>query len=181
MAGQSKKGSRNSNKEGSKKGSRRSEVSKYIEKKDKMHKEMRKKYSKEMPKECPKGYILREGYKKKSFKSHSKKGKEIKVKGYDVKPDCIKSQTGKSEKGEQLIVIMEKDVLGKYGYDDVKNTSATKRHTALIKALKELKPLSVYRRLIAIATLNKNKDSEVHDILRADAEWVKKQMENEKK
>ncbi len=161
----------------SKSSSRKSLLNKYIKAKEKMHEEIRKKYSKE----CPKGYILREGYKKKSFKSHSKKGKEIKVKGYDVKPDCIKSQTGKSEKGEKLIVIMEKDVLGKYGYDDVKNTSATKRHTALKKALKELKPLSVYRRLIAIATLNKNKDSEVHDILRADAEWVKKQMESEKK
>jgi hypothetical protein len=165
----------------SKSSSRKSLLNKYIKAKEKMHEEIRKKYSKETPKECPKGYILREGYKKKSFKSHSKKGKEIKVKGYDVKPDCIKSQTGKSEKGEKLIVIMEKDVLGKYGYDDVKNTSATKRHTALKKALKELKPLSVYRRLIAIATLNKNKDSEVHDILRADAEWVKKQMESEKK
>lgn len=170
MAGQSKKGSRTDSKKGSKSQLR---VSKYLEEKDKVHKEMRKKYSKEMPKKCPKGYILREGYKKTSYKSHSKKGSIINVKGYDVKPNCIKSQTGKSEKGEQLIVIIEKDVLGKYGYDNIKNISTTKRHSALKKALKELKPLSVYRRLIAIATLNKNKDNELFDILRNDAEWVK--------
>ena len=81
---------------------------------------------------------------------------------------------------KKVIIIVDKDVLGKYGYDNIKIISTTKRHSALKKALKELKPLSVYRRLIAIATLNKNKDSEVHDILRADAEWVKKQMESEK-
>lgn len=164
----------------SKSSSRKSLLNKYIKAKEKMHEEIRKKFSKETPKECPKGYILREGYKKKSFKSHSKTGKEITVKGYDVKPDCIKSQTGKSEKGEQVIVIMEKDVLGKYGYEDIKNSGSTKRHNALKKALKELKPLSVYRRLIAIATLNKNKNIAVHDILREDAEWVKKQMDAKK-
>ena len=76
---------------------------------------------------------------------------------------------------KKVIIIIEKDVLGKYGYDNIKNISATKRHTALKKALKELKPLSVYRRLIAIATLNKNKDNELFDILRNDADWVKKQ------
>jgi hypothetical protein len=84
------------------------------------------------------------------------------------------SKKGPIKKGsKKVIIIIEKDVLGKYGYDNIKNISATKRHIALKKALKELKPLSVYRRLIAIATLNKNKDNELFDILRNDAEWVK--------
>lgn len=85
------------------------------------------------------------------------------------------SKKGPIKRGskKKVIVIIEKDVLGKYGYDNIKNISATKRHIALKKALKELKPLSVYRRLIAIATLNKNKDNELFDILRNDAEWVK--------
>jgi hypothetical protein len=79
-----------------------------------------------------------------------------------------------SKKGsKKAIIIVDKDVLGKYGYDNIKNISANKRHIALKKALKELKPLSVYRRLIAIATLNKNKDVKLHDILRDDAEWIK--------
>jgi hypothetical protein len=84
------------------------------------------------------------------------------------------SKKGSKRGSKKVIIIVDKDVLGKYGYDNIKIISTTKRHTALKKALKELKPLSVYRRLIAIATLNKNKDIEVHDILRADAEWVKK-------
>jgi hypothetical protein len=84
------------------------------------------------------------------------------------------SKKGPIKKGsKKVIIIIEKDVLGKYGYDNIKNISATKRHIALKKALKELKPLSVYRRLIAIATLNKNKDSDLFDILRKDADWVK--------
>jgi len=95
--------------------------------------------------------------KKGSIKKGSKKG----------------SKKGPSKK--KVIIIIEKDVLGKYGYDDIKNISANKRHSALKKALKELKPLSVYRRLIAIATLNKNKDSVLFNILREDADWVKKQ------
>lgn len=96
---------------------------------------------------------------KKSSKKSSKKG-------------SMKS----SKKGsKKAIIIVDKDILGKYGYDNIKNISANKRHIALKKALKELKPLSVYRRLIAIATLNKNKDVKLHDILRDDAEWVKKQ------
>ena len=81
----------------------------------------------------------------------------------------------KKSSKKKVIIIIEKDVLGKYGYDDIKNISTTKRHSALKKALKELKPLSVYRRLIAIATLNKNKDSVLFNILREDADWVKEQ------
>ena len=85
-----------------------------------------------------------------------------------------KSSKKGSKKGSmKVIIIVDKDVLGKYGYDNIKNISVNKRHNALKKALKELKPLSVYRRLIAIATLNKNKDVKLHDILRADAEWMK--------
>jgi hypothetical protein len=93
--------------------------------------------------------------------------------GHSKKGSRSSSKKASKKASKKVIIIVDKDVLGKYGYDNIKNISANKRHNALKKALKELKPLSVYRRLIAIATLNKNKDSEVHDILRADAEWVK--------
>ena len=69
---------------------------------------------------------------------------------------------------------MEKDVLHKYGYKDIKNMQITKRHSFLNIAIQEIKPLSVYRRLIAIATLNKNKDIGLYNILRSDAEYIKK-------
>ena len=149
-------------------------LAKYLEKKEKMHELMREKFPKAASKKCSKGYIKREGYSKKSFKSHSKKGKVITVKGYDVAPGCIKSVTGKSSKGKRLITIMDKDVLGQFGYRDVKSTSQTVRHDALRKALKMIKPLSVYRRVIALATLNKD-DKKLYKLLRDDAAWIKEQ------
>jgi hypothetical protein len=150
-------------------------LKKYLQKKAKIHREAMKRFSKEVPKKCSKGEILREGYKKNSYKSHSKKGKNINVLGSWTKPSCIKSVTGKSKKGSKLITIMDKDVLGKYGYSNIKSLSNTERHSVLRNALKKIKPLSVYRRLIALATLNKNKDEELFIILRKDADWIKTQ------
>ena len=150
-------------------------LKKYLQKKAKMHREAMKRFSKEVPKKCSKGEILREGFKKNSYKSHSKTGRNIKVSGSWTKPACIKSVTGKSKKGSKLITIMDKDVLGKYGYSNIKSLSNTERHSAIRNALKKIKPLSVYRRLIALATLNKNKDEELFIILRKDADWIKTQ------
>jgi hypothetical protein len=151
------------------------EVKKYLKKKEKIHKAAMKRFSKEVPKKCPPGHILREGYKKKSYKSHSKKGKEINVAGSWTKPECIPSVTGKSKKGSKLITIIDKDVLSKFGYFNIKTLSKGERHAALRKALKEIKPLSVYRRLVALSTLNKNRDIELYEILRSDADWIKTQ------
>lgn len=153
------------------------DIQKYVQAREKIQKEARKKFSKEVPKSCPNGYILREGYKRDSYKSHSKKGDSIKVKSSWTKPECIKSQTGKSEKGEKLIVIIEKDVLGKYGYDKVKSLSPKERRSALRKAISEIKPLSVYRRLVALSTLNKGKDKGLAKILKEDSEWIKTQSQ----
>ena len=150
-------------------------LKKYLQKKAKMHREAMKRFSKEIPKKCSKGEILREGFKKNSYKSHSKTGRNIKVSGSWTKPACIKSVTGKSKKGSKLITIMDKDVLGKYGYSNIKSLSKTERHSALRDALKKIKPLSIYRRLIALATLNKNKDEELFITLRKDADWIKTQ------
>jgi len=140
-----------------------------------MHKTAMKKFSNEVPKKCPPGQILREGFKKGSYKSHSKKGKEINISGSWTKPECIPSVTGKSTKGPKLITIIEKDVLGKYGYLNVKTLSKGKRYSALRNAIKSIKPLSVYRRIVALSTLNKNKDQELYDILKNDADWIKTQ------
>lgn len=152
-------------------------LKKYVLAREKLQKEAKKRFSKEASKKCPPGYIMREGYKRESYKSHSKKGDFIKVKSSWTKPQCVKSQTGKSEKGEKIIVIMEKDVLGKYGYDRIKSLSPNERRRALRKALNEIKPLSVYRRLVALSTLNKGKDKTLSKILKEDAEWIKLQSE----
>ena len=152
------------------------ELKKYILSREKIQQEARKRFSKDY-KKCPSGYIMREGYKRESYKSHSKKGDSIKVKSSWTKPKCIKSQTGKSKKGDKKIVIMEKDVLGKYGYVHVKSLSPKERRNALRKAITNIKPLSVYRRLVALSTLNKGKDNALAKILKEDSEWIKTQVE----
>ena len=72
---------------------------------------------------------------------------------------------------------MEKDVLKPFGYKNIDMLDKSSRHIALKKAIRAIKPLSVYRRIIAIATLNKNKDVKLYNILREDAEWIKTQPE----
>ncbi len=154
-----------------------SKVKAYLAEKEAMHKLARQKFPKEASKKCSKGYIMREGYKKASYKSHSKTGKKTSVKASWTAPACIKSVVGKSEKGAKLITIIDKDVLGKYGYNNVTVMKQTERHSALRKAIKANKPISIYRRLIAIATLNKNKDKKLYKVLREDATWIKTQTE----
>ena len=149
----------------------------YLKAKEKVHKLARKKFSKESSKKCSKGHIMREGYKVNSHKSHSKNGKEIVIKEHWVKPECIKSQLNRSTKGEKVIIIIEKDILGKYGYKNIKELSEQKRHIFLHKAIKENKPLSIYRRIVALSTLNKNKDHKLYKILKDDANWIKIQKE----
>ena len=157
-------------------------ISKYLKEKEQIYEQARKKFSKESSKKCSKGYIKREGYKvtshkRKSNSKNSKNSKNMTVKGHWVKPECIKSQTGKSEKGKKLIIIIEKDILGKYGYKDIKSLSKSDRHKSLSKAIKDNKPLSIYRRIKALSTLNKNKDHELYKILEDDALWIKTQQE----
>ena len=153
------------------------DVKKYIQSREKIQMEARKKFSKDASTKCPPGFIMREGYKRNSYKSHSKNGNVIKVNENWTKPQCVKSQTGKSEKGEKLIIIMEKDVLGNYGYKHVKSLSIRERKMALKKAMKDIKPLSVYRRLVALSTLNKGKDMDLAKILKDDSDWIKTQHE----
>lgn len=152
-------------------------VIEYLKNKEKVHKLARKKFSKEAEKKCLPGYIMREGYKVNSHKSRSKKGSIITVKGHWSKPKCIKSQTGKSSKGPKLIVILEKNDLSKYGYHKVKNLTVDKRRQALSLTIKNNKPLSIYRKINALATLNKNKDLDLYKIFKEDADWIKKQPE----
>jgi hypothetical protein len=153
------------------------ELKKYIKSKDSMHRAASKKFSKESAKKCAPGYIKRAGYKVGSHKSHSKSGKKTSVKSRWVAPACIKSQASKSSTGSKAIVIMERDVLAKYGYDKIKGLSPKERKSALKNAIREIKPLSVYRRLVALSTLNKNRDVDLYKILKEDAEWIKSQVE----
>ena len=142
-------------------------VKKYLQKREKIQKEADKKFKEQAKKSCKPGYIKRSGYKISRENS----------KDTWIPPKCIKSPLGRSTKGKKDIVILEKGVLEKYGYENVLNLTELQRHRALKKAIKKIKPLSVYRRILAIATLNKNKDPKLSKILKNDAEWIKIQKE----
>lgn len=154
-----------------------SRIKKYLEKKEIMYKQAREKFPKAASKKCSNGHIMKEGYKISSHKSRSKTNKKLHIKTYWIKPTCIKSQTGKSVKSTKLITIIDKGILEKYGYTNIKELTKTSRKKSLKQAIQENIPLSVYRRLIAIATLNKNKDIKLYKILREDAKWIKTQPE----
>jgi hypothetical protein len=153
------------------------ELKKYIEKKESKQKQSRQKFPNEAKQKCGPGQIMREGYYIKTHPSHTKSGKVTSVKSHWVSPGCIESPLGRSTKGPKLITLMEKDVLKPFGYENVESISKSSRHTALKKAIQSVKPLSIYRRIIAIATLNKNKDAKLYKILREDADWIKTQPE----
>ena len=65
--------------------------------------------------------------------------------------------------------MLEKGTLTRYGYHA--NLSEKDRHTALKRALRNLEPLSVYRKMMALYILNKNKP--LGALYRKDSEWVK--------
>lgn len=140
-------------------GMKRSDADKeIIELKKKIHSQMREKYG---SKKCKPGEILREGYKRKTRSN----------KLIEVPPECIKSRTGKPH-GEQKFVL-EKDVLAKYGYTDVKSLTKIERQQCLKKALKKLKPLSLMRRLNALSVLNKDQNPKLSKLFKDDSEWIK--------
>jgi hypothetical protein len=70
-----------------------------------------------------------------------------------------------------ILVLFEE--FKQFGYDDIKNLSLSSRKKALKNIIQSIKPKSVYRRLIALKILVKNKDIELYNILREDAKWVK--------
>ena len=153
------------------------ELKKYIEKKKSKQKQARNLFPIDANQKCKSGQILREGYYVESHSSHSKSGKKKMIKSHWVAPGCINSQLNRSTKGPKLITIMNKDILKPFGYENLENLTKSKRHSALKKALKNIKPLSIYRRIIAISTLNKNKNVNLYNILREDANWIKSQPE----
>jgi len=116
---------------------------------------------------CKKGEILREGYHRKSYKK--KTGSKIKDKW--IKPECIKSTTGRSH-GKQLFILEHND-LKPFGYHNVESLTILERHKALLKALNKYKPLPLARKLNALKVLNKNKNPRLSKIFKEDFEFVK--------
>lgn len=148
---------------------------KSLKKKQSINRMMEQKYGTPI---CKKGEIVRSGYikKKHSRKSYSRKdGSKVKsasIKRTEVPPTCIKD-LGTKGKGYKIPTVLEKGVLQKYGYDRIDTLNVQQRHSALSRAVKHIPPLSLYRKLVILGTLNKNKDPELAKKFRKDADWVK--------
>jgi len=133
---------------------------KYLSKRKSMHQIARAKFGTPM---CKKGEIVREGFERKS-----KDGKK-----FWVPPVCVKA-TGEGKKKEQLFRL-EPGRLSKYGYEKVTEKTDLSRHKMLKKAMHSgEKPLSLSRRLNALATLTKNTNPTASRVFKADSEWIKK-------
>ena len=135
---------------------------------------------------CPRGMILRKGYtiKNRRIKSgciiaQSATG----LKRTTINVPIIKKMKNKCTKRNNkyhtshkcnVLFHLEKGTLSKFGYS-MKNSQQI-RHKSLKKAIKKVKPLSIYRRLNALYVLNKNKHPDNAKIFKDDAEWLKNQI-----
>lgn len=135
-----------------------------------------KKYGKS---NCPAGTIERAGYTKKGYKRRSftrKSGSFVKgtsVGPSEVPPTCI-TDRGTPGKGLKIPTVLEKGVLKKVGYNNVRNMSLAERHAALERANGSIKnPLSLFRKLIVVSTMNKRTNPDVSKIFKEDAYWVR--------
>jgi hypothetical protein len=90
-----------------------------------------------------------------------------------VKSACIKDlgRKGKAAPGQQ-IGPLRKGELKKYGY--VYRLPSEKRHNALRKAVGAYGPLSVYRKLNAVAKLAVRTAPDASAAFKADRNWVQK-------
>lgn len=134
-----------------------------LAKEARIHKMARQKYG--TPK-CAKGEIVREGYLKRPSSRSSKKSKQW------IKPTCIKKRGKKGSKGKKLFVL-KKGELSQFGYHNVHDLSMAERHKALREAIQHEKPLSVYRKLVALSTLSRNTDPALSRTFKADSDWIK--------
>ena len=96
-----------------------------------------------------------------------------------VKATCIKDQglPGKGPRSGRGITL-KKGELSRYGYNA--HISKEERHSALRNAMKVYGPLSVYRKLDAVAKLTIRTAPEAHAIFKADRNWVQTHFEMKK-
>ena len=154
---------------------------KYLAQRAKMYKTARRKFSRQTPKRCPTGRVLREGFyrqptRRRSFKRST--GTQVPastVAGAWVPPTCVPSINRQKKK---RLFVLERNVLGKYGYHDVKNLTANERHEALDKALDDgIEPLPLLRRVNALYVLNKNQDPTLAQKFKQDVNYIRTTQE----
>jgi hypothetical protein len=83
------------------------------------------------------------------------------------------TRRSKTMKRPGLIGPLKRDDLKKFGYANVANMSAAKRHAALAQAVKIYGQLSVFRKLNAVYVLTRHTSPASSRIFKADRDWVK--------
>ena len=112
-------------------------------------------------KKCPQGKILRKG--------HEKIVNDKKVK---VPASCVKD-VGLPGKGKPLFKL-ESGELSKHGYSDLVKLTKKQREIALKKIVKDLTPLTTFRKLNALSLVNRNTNPKLSKIFMEDRDFVKK-------
>jgi len=69
---------------------------------------------------------------------------------------------------------LQKGLLGRYGYSDVKNLTVAQRHAALRRAVKGLGLRHVERSLIAASTYSKHTHPRTSRIMRANERYIRR-------
>lgn len=138
---------------------------------------------------CPAGKVVRHGYvrrfgktvMRKGYTVRRAKGKEYHIyperKSVFVKPACVKDKgaPGLEAPGPgEGIGPLRKGALKKHGYIYLKHRH--QRHEALRDAIKEFKPIGVYRKLDAVAKLSHHSNPAASRIFKEDREWVKRKF-----
>jgi len=113
---------------------------------------------------CPNGKILRKGYTRKD--------------GTYVSPSCVKDmgKPGKTKPSQKVLPRPTSGGLSQYGYEDIRHKTARQRHQSLTKAVQKDGYATIVRRLNLLANYNKNTTPSLHEIMRRDLAWMKKEL-----
>ena len=138
-----------------------------------------------LDRKCPPGKILRAPYMRKFSNTVKKRGYTVQRKNKTihiypkanaalVKAECITNRglSGKGTQSGKVIGSLNKGSLKKYGYNA--HVSKEERHKALKKAIAEYGPLTVFRKLAAVAALTIRTVPEAHKIFVSDQKWIEK-------
>jgi hypothetical protein len=137
-----------------------------------------------MDKKCPSGYIMRKGYTRKFRNTVKREGYTVHRRGkiFTVKPkkneirvdpSCIinRGLPGKGPKEGEGIGKLRKGELIKYGYSYRLPNSI--RHKSLKKAIEEYGPLSVYRKLNAVAKYTSRTSHGASTVFSKNRNWIR--------
>lgn len=137
-------------------------------------------------KECPPGKIARSAYvrritsriHKEGYNRVTKSGKVVKIfpkeKSVFVKAACVKDvgKPGKLPTGSPKIGPLRKGELKRFGYSY--KLPETERRAALQRAIQELGPLDIYRKLDAVSKLTVRTSPQSSSTFASDRNWVRK-------